>query len=257
MASGRGGRRDRRCRPGDRDPARVAMTALEASIGSLNDLVDAPRDVGSSPGSRCQAGGCRARSPGRKWGTGPSSAWPCPGTGSRHGPRSGRAGDRLRLELAFKGAVCSWLPSRSGFHCCRSTAGSVRPAVCPGHWFVLFPVAVLAGAGLARRQCPGRRGRTPPPAGTRWQLRLGVGRRVGRGGDPVGRSRRGRDDARGGGGRARRAGPGVGAADRDRGHRGRPRVRTSADAARRERSWGSMDRRRLAGGCVAGWRPAG
>src|SRR6476660_3407010 len=34
----------------------IAMTALQASIGSLNDVVDAPRDAGHKPGKPISAG---------------------------------------------------------------------------------------------------------------------------------------------------------------------------------------------------------
>ena len=47
----------------------LAMTALQASIGALNDAIDAPRDAGASPASRSRPASCR-----RVWHTPWSSA---------------------------------------------------------------------------------------------------------------------------------------------------------------------------------------
>ena len=93
------------------------MVALQASIGTLNDLVDAPRDAGHKPGKPIPAG-----------------LVPGPG-GTGHGRRRRRAsGSPCRVpsggpavalavlvlaigygyDLVFKGTAWSWLPFAVG-----------------------------------------------------------------------------------------------------------------------------------------------
>ena len=129
----------------------VAMVALQASIGALNDLVDAPLDAGRKPGKPIPAG---LVSPGAAWvghvgaagltscspflpvrvsWQSPDWAWPSATatTSWRRGP---------------PGRGCR---SRSGSRCCPSSAGTAREASLPAFFAILLPAAVMAGAALA------------------------------------------------------------------------------------------------------------
>lgn len=129
----------------------AAMTALQASIGALNDIVDAPRDAGRKPGKPIPAGLVPL---GLAWAVVALAA----GLGLVSSAPSGIATVGLAVvilaigygyDLVFKGTVWSWLPFAIGIpllpvYGWLGTTGGV-----PASFAILLPVAVLAGAALA------------------------------------------------------------------------------------------------------------
>ena len=129
----------------------VAMTALQASIGALNDVVDAPRDRGLKPAKPIPAG---LVSPRAEWSVVAIAA----GLGVALSIPSGTATVGLAIvvlaigygyDLVFKGSAWSWFPFAIGipllpvFGWLGSTGG------LPDSFAILLPVAVIAGAALA------------------------------------------------------------------------------------------------------------
>lgn len=129
----------------------ASMTALQASIGAINDIRDAPSDAGHKPGKPLPAGliGRRAAATVAAVGA---------GLGLLLAGWSGVALVALALvvlgigytyDLAAKGTPWSWVPFAVGIpilpvYGWLGAAGSVP------EWFaVLLPMAVLAGAALA------------------------------------------------------------------------------------------------------------
>ena len=131
------------------------MTALQASIGSLNDLVDAPADAGRKPGKPIPAGLVSARDGARSWSS------PRPSSGSSSARRPGACDVALaavvlaiglRLRPRFKGTAWSWVPFAVGIPLL-PVFGWLGAAGQPaGLFVVLVPVAVA-----------GRRRRSPSP----------------------------------------------------------------------------------------------
>ena len=128
------------------------MTALQASIGILNDVVDAPRDAGRKPGKPIPAGHRGARSGARR-----RRGRRRPRPRARGAVGSRRRGSwrvdprhRLRLRPPLQGhALVVGCPSRSGSRCCPSSPGSAPPESLPPFMGRLVLAAVLAGAALA------------------------------------------------------------------------------------------------------------
>jgi len=129
----------------------VAMTGLQASIGALNDVVDAPRDRGLKPAKPIPAGLVS-----------PRLAWVVIAVAAALGVAlsipSGPATVGLAIvvlaigygyDLSFKGTAWSWFPFAIGipllpvFGWLGSTGG------LPDVFAILLPVAVIAGAALA------------------------------------------------------------------------------------------------------------
>jgi 4-hydroxybenzoate polyprenyltransferase len=129
----------------------LAMVLLQASIGTLNDLVDAPDDARSKPGKPIPAG--RVPVPVAR-GLVVAAAGAGIVLSIPSGPALvGLAGVILVIgfgyDLAFKGTAWSWLPFAVGIPLLPvfgwfGTAGSL-----PASFALLLPVAVLAGAALA------------------------------------------------------------------------------------------------------------
>jgi len=129
----------------------LAMTALQASIGALNDVVDAPRDAGHKPGKPIPAG----LIPGRLARTVVVAA---AGVGLALAAPSGPATVALAVvvlaigygyDLLFKGTAWSWVPFAVGIPLL-PVFGWLGSAGDLPEWFaVLLPVAVVAGAALA------------------------------------------------------------------------------------------------------------
>ena len=129
----------------------VAMTSLQASIGSLNDLVDAPRDAGRKP-AKPIPGGLVSRAVAQ------SVVAVAAVLGVALSVPSGLPTTALAVvvlgigyayDLGFKGTAWSWLPFAVGIpllpvYGWLGTAGGL-----PGAFAILLPAAVLAGAGLA------------------------------------------------------------------------------------------------------------
>jgi 4-hydroxybenzoate polyprenyltransferase len=129
----------------------VAMTALQVSIGSLNDIVDAPHDRGRKPakpipGGLVSLGEARAVAIGGAV-LGLALALP-----------SGAATVVLALvvlaigyayDLAFKGTPWSWLPFAIGIPLLPVFGWLGATGGLPASFTILLPVAVIAGAALA------------------------------------------------------------------------------------------------------------
>ena len=129
----------------------VAMTALQVSIGALNDVVDAPRDRGLKPGKPIPAGLVS-----------PRSAWAVVVVGAGLGVGlsipSGPATAALAIvvlaigygyDLIFKGTAWSWLPFAIGIPLLPVFGWLGTTGGLPDVFAILLPVAVIAGAALA------------------------------------------------------------------------------------------------------------
>ena len=130
----------------------VSMTALQASIGALNDLHDAPADAGYKPGKPIPAGLV-------------SPTWArvvivvAAGTGLVLAVLVGGA-PLLRLaalvlgigygyDLVAKGTAWSWLPFAIGIPILPLYGWLGGSGSVPGFFAALLPIAALAGAALA------------------------------------------------------------------------------------------------------------
>ncbi len=129
----------------------VAMTALQASIGALNDVVDAERDAGRKPGKPIPAGLVSRPSAlvvvaiGGVVGVGLSvPSGPATAALAVVGLAIGYAYD-----LAIKGTVWSWVPFAVGIPLLPVFGWLGTAGTLPESFAVLLPVAVLAGAALA------------------------------------------------------------------------------------------------------------
>ncbi len=129
----------------------VSMVLLQASVGALNDLIDAPSDAGRKPGKPIPAGLVRPVT--ARWISAMAG-----GAGVLLAVPSGWATVGLALvllglgygyDLWFKGTAWSWLPFALAIplfptYGWLGAAGSLPPI-----WAVLLPTAMLAGAALA------------------------------------------------------------------------------------------------------------
>jgi 4-hydroxybenzoate polyprenyltransferase len=129
----------------------VAMTALQVSIGIVNDLIDAPRDAGHKPGKPIPAGLVS-----------PSAAAVGAGIAAIAGlllaVPSGAATVIVAvvvLAIGFgydrfaKGTVWSWLPFALGIPLLPVFGWLGAVGSVPGAFAILVPAAVVAGAALA------------------------------------------------------------------------------------------------------------
>jgi 4-hydroxybenzoate polyprenyltransferase len=129
----------------------LSMLLLQASVGALNDLIDAPHDAGHKPGKPIPAGLVRPE-------TARLVAVVAGAGGLLLAVPSGAATVALALvllglgygyDLWFKGTSWSWLPFALAIPLFPTfgwlgAAGSLPPV-----WGILLPTAVLAGAALA------------------------------------------------------------------------------------------------------------
>ena len=129
----------------------VAMTALQASIGALNDVVDAPRDAGRKSGKPIPAGLVS-----RDLARGVVVAAGIVGIALTlpSGPATvGLALVGLAIgygyDLALKGTAWSWLPFAVGIPLLPVFGWLGATGTLPASFAVLLPVAVVAGASLA------------------------------------------------------------------------------------------------------------
>jgi 4-hydroxybenzoate polyprenyltransferase len=132
----------------------VSMTALQVSIGSLNDIVDAPRDRVAKPGKPIPLGLVSRKAAS-------VVAVASAGAGLAPGWLSGTAGPAVGLlgvvvlgigygyDLAFKGTAWSWLPFAVGIPLLPVYGWVGATGGLPSSFGVLVPVAIIAGAGLA------------------------------------------------------------------------------------------------------------
>jgi 4-hydroxybenzoate polyprenyltransferase len=127
------------------------MTFLQASIGSLNDVVDAPRDAGRTP-PKPIPGGLVSRAAALTVVAvaailGVASSMP---SGA---PTTALAvvvlGIGYAYDLGFKGTAWSWLPFAVGIPLLPVYGWLGAAGVLPAAFAILLPAAVMAGAGLA------------------------------------------------------------------------------------------------------------
>lgn len=129
----------------------VSMVCLQASVGALNDLVDAPHDAGHKPGKPIPAGlvaPATARAIAVAAGVlGVALALP---SGV---PTAGLAAVLLSLgyayDLRFKGTAWSWLPFALAIPLFPTYGWLGAVGTLPAVWAILLPTAVLAGTALA------------------------------------------------------------------------------------------------------------
>ena len=129
----------------------VSMTALQVSIGALNDIHDAPDDAGRKRGKPIPAGLVSV------W-----AAWSVVVAGSLLGIALGAAAD-VRVgglavvvlvigygyDLVAKGTAWSWLPFAIGVPMLPVYGWLGAAGVLPPFFTALIPMTVLAGAALA------------------------------------------------------------------------------------------------------------
>lgn len=129
----------------------VSMTALQVSIGALNDIHDAPDDAGRKPGKPIPAGLLSV-----------PVAWAVVGGGALVGVALGAVMD-VRLgalavvvlligygyDLVAKGTAWSWLPFAMGIPLLPVYGWLGAAGALPSFFLALVPMAVLAGAALA------------------------------------------------------------------------------------------------------------
>ncbi len=135
------------------------MTALQAAIGALNDLVDAPHDAGRKPGKPIPAGlvsrgltrivivGAGAVGLALSVLAGP--AQPTVGRFLLAGLALIGLGIGTSYDLKAKGTEWSWLPFALGIPLVPVFGWYGATGSLPVWFVVLVPMAVLAGAGLA------------------------------------------------------------------------------------------------------------
>ena len=129
----------------------LSMVALQASVGSLNDAIDAPSDAGRKPGKPIPAGLVR-----------PAAAKGIAAIAGAAGVvlavPSGPATVALALgllalgyayDLWFKGTAWSWLPFALAIPLFPTYGWLGAAGTLPQTWAVLLPTAVLAGTALA------------------------------------------------------------------------------------------------------------
>lgn len=129
----------------------VSMILLQASVGSLNDVIDAPSDAGRKPGKPIPAGLVR---PGVAKGIAAVAGL----GGLLLAVPSGMATVALALvllalgyayDLWFKGTAWSWLPFALAIPLFPTYGWLGAAGGLPPIWAVLLPTAVLAGTALA------------------------------------------------------------------------------------------------------------
>ena len=128
----------------------MAMTAIQFAIGSLNDLIDAPRDMGRSdkpiPAGTVSPSAARVVVlVGTAAGLGISAA---------HGPTvlvAGLAGLGVGIayDVRLKGTTWSWLPFAVGIPILPIYGWLGATGTLPAAFAVVVPSAILAGAALA------------------------------------------------------------------------------------------------------------
>lgn len=129
----------------------VSMTALQVSIGALNDIHDAPEDAGRKPGKPIPVGLVSV-----------PAAWSVVVVGALLGIALGAATD-VRVgalavvvlaigygyDLGAKGTAWSWLPFAVGIPVLAVYGWLGAAGALPPFFIALIPMTVLAGAALA------------------------------------------------------------------------------------------------------------
>jgi 4-hydroxybenzoate polyprenyltransferase len=129
----------------------IAMVSLQAAIGALNDIVDAPHDAGLKPGKPIPAGLVSA-------GTARLVAIGGAVLGIALSIPSGPATAAVAIgilavgglyDVRFKGTPWSWLPFAAGIPLLPVFAWLGAAGRLPASFAILVPAAALAGAALA------------------------------------------------------------------------------------------------------------
>jgi 4-hydroxybenzoate polyprenyltransferase len=128
-----------------------AMLALQASIGALNDIVDAPRDAGRKPGKPIPAG---LVSRATAQAVAVAAAVIGLGLSVPSGPLTVALAVAVlaigyAYDVAAKGTAWSWLPFAIGIPLLPVFAWYGTTAALPALFRVLVPAAVAAGTALA------------------------------------------------------------------------------------------------------------
>jgi len=129
----------------------VSMVCLQASVGALNDLVDAPHDAGRKPGKPIPAG---LVAPVTARAIAVAAGILGVGLAVPSGVATvGLAALLLALgyvyDLRFKGTAWSWLPFALAIPLFPTYGWLGVAGTLPPIWAILLPTAVLAGAALA------------------------------------------------------------------------------------------------------------
>ena len=127
------------------------MVALQASIGALNDLVDAPGDAGRKPGKPIPAGHVTRTQARLVVAVGAGIGVGLAGVSS---PGLALLGIAIlaigyAYDLRAKGTALSWLPFAVGIPLLPVFGWYGVEGSLPAAFGILLPVAVVAGAGLA------------------------------------------------------------------------------------------------------------
>lgn len=128
-----------------------AMVSLQAAIGALNDLVDAPRDAGLKPGKPIPAGLVSPMT-GRMVVIGGAALGI--GLSLPSGPATAAVALLVLVvgglyDVRFKGTPWSWLPFAAGIPLLPVYAWLGAAGRLPIAFAILVPAATLAGAALA------------------------------------------------------------------------------------------------------------
>jgi 4-hydroxybenzoate polyprenyltransferase len=129
----------------------VSMVLLQASVGALNDLVDAPSDAGHKPGKPIPAGLVRPAT--ARWIAAVAGAagvlLAIPSGWATVGLAVVLLGLGYGYDLWFKGTAWSWLPFALAIPLFPTYGWLGAAGTLPPIWAVLLPTAMLAGAALA------------------------------------------------------------------------------------------------------------
>lgn len=129
----------------------ASMVLLQASVGALNDLIDAPSDAGRKPGKPIPAGLVRpAAAKGIALVAGVGGVL----LAVPSGPATAALAFVLLAlgygyDLWFKGTAWSWLPFALAIPLFPTYGWLGAAGALPAIWAVLLPTAVLAGTALA------------------------------------------------------------------------------------------------------------
>lgn len=137
--------------PADAGRLAASMVALQAGIGTINDLVDAPHDAGHKPGKPIPAGlvgpGVAGVVAAAAFAAGLALALPSGWPTLALGLVVILIG--LTYDLWLKGTALSWLPFAAGIPLLPVYGWLGAKGSLPDVFVVLVPIAVLAGAALA------------------------------------------------------------------------------------------------------------
>jgi len=129
----------------------ISMVLLQASVGALNDLIDAPRDAGRKPGKPIPAGLVRPRTAGIVT----IAAGACgvllaiPSGAPTIALALGLLALGFAYDLRFKGTAWSWLPFALAIPLFPTYGWLGASGGLPAIWAIVLPTSVLAGAALA------------------------------------------------------------------------------------------------------------